>query len=456
MTAVALSPRLTLVRQIGRGAMGEIWLADDSVLACRVAVKLVAGHLRLDARTLERFQHEARGAARVASPHVVRVLDHGVAEGRPYIVMELLEGEDLGAHLQRVGLLAPAECARIVGQACRGLASVHGAGLVHRDVKPDNLFLVDDGAESFVKLLDFGLAAEVRARVTAASGGSIVGTPCYMSPEHVEGMRSLVPQSDMWSLGAVAYEALTGELPFDGDGLISLAIAIADARFVPPSSHRPELPRALDEFFLRAFAPAPSDCFEDATAMALAFTRAVSLTAGIVSERAPARVHDAPSSAPAAPLRRRSPVASRRVTALVVAALSIVVASTLRLVWPEPSGAAPPLRESTSATGSILTSPAPSASVADAPAVASASASSSGPPTGEPLLAALLTTPMTPPSRLTSAAPVAAPSTAGRPRPAAPAGSAHAIASAPVISLPSSAPPADRTGATAPRRERGF
>ena len=447
MASVFLSPRLTLVRQIGRGAMGEIWLAEDSVLACQVAVKLVAGHLRLDARTLERFQQEARGAAKVSSPHIVRVLDHGVVEGRPYIVMELLQGEDLRAHLQRVGLLAPGECARIITQACRGLASVHAAGLVHRDVKPDNMFLVDNGGESFVKLLDFGLAAEVRARFAAATGGSIVGTPCYMSPEHTEGMRALVAQSDMWSLAVVAYEALTGELPFEGEGLIGLAIAIAEARFVPPSTHRPGLPRALDEFFLRAFAPEPSGRFESATAMAGAFTRAVGL--GSDESMAMAATVIAPA-AELAPERRRPrasspPPPSRRVP-LVVAGVSalVVVGVILRLTWSdapaasEPAtGASPPASVAVSVATVTATTAPPTAS-APLPSAPVESASLARVATSSP--------PPPPPSRgVTGAARSPASASAARP-----------IASGPVISLPPSARPADTGVVPSPRRERGF
>jgi len=405
--------------------MGEIWLAEDSVLACQVAVKLVAGHLRLDTRTLERFQQEARASAKVASPHVVRVLDHGTFEGRPYIVMELLAGEDLAARLRRVGVLPPSECARIVSQACRGLASVHDAGLVHRDVKPDNLFLVDDGGgDSFVKLLDFGLAAEVRARITTATGESIVGTPCYMSPEHTEGMRALVPQSDMWSLAVVAYEAVTGSLPFDGDGLIALAVAIADARFEPPSVHQPQLPPALDAFFLRAFAPAPGDRYRNATEMATAFTRAV----GVASDPSLTT-----SLAVQTPVPKPAP---RRNVALIAGASAVILAAAAGAVLGRTGGPATtsPASSVPSMTASVVTTePAK-----PAPPVPSASS------------ATVIVGPVAS-STLAHASLVPAPHAA--PRSAA---SVPPVHSAAVISLSPSARPADTGGISTPRRERGF
>jgi eukaryotic-like serine/threonine-protein kinase len=467
MASVVLSPRLSLVRQIGQGAMGEVWIAEDSVLACQVAVKLVAGHLRLDERTLERFQQEARGAARVASPHVVRVLDHGVVEGRPYIVLELLHGEDLGAHLRRVGVLAPAECARIVVQACRGLASVHEARLVHRDVKPDNMFLVDNGGEPFVKLLDFGLAAEVRARVTAATGGSIVGTPSYMSPEHTEGMSAIVPQSDMWSLAVVAYEALTGALPFDGDGLLALAIAIADARFEPPSVHQPLLPPAMDAFFARAFARSPGDRFASATEMAKAFTSAAGLatsatstagvatsTAGVATSTAGVATNEANTATASfvAPLvTRKRP---RRPIVLAAGAAATVIAVTLGVVsWP---------REAPPSEAAGASDPSDSSGSAVARGAAPSTAPSRGDKDPPPPVSSTATVTASPAPSLAPVAHDATPARGGAdasaahpPRPL-PVASARPRASTSAISLPPGASTADSGSAPLPRRERGF
>jgi serine/threonine-protein kinase len=210
----------------------------------------------------------------VKSPHVVQMLDHGVSdEGVPFIVMEHLEGKDLGAVLTERGALEPADVVSIVGQVAKALSKVHAAGLLHRDIKPDNIFVVDGEEELFVKLLDFGVA---KNSAHDGSGpldgetktGQVVGTPFYMSPEQVTAQKTIDLRSDLWALGVVAFEALTGKRPFDGPSFGALAVKIAAGTVPRPSDAKPGLPRSVDEWFAKACAREPSARFGSARELA--------------------------------------------------------------------------------------------------------------------------------------------------------------------------------------------
>jgi serine/threonine-protein kinase len=257
---------LRLVRVLGRGGMGAVWEAEHLSLKTRVAVKFMLDRFASSGAETARFVREARAAAQVKSPHVAQVFDHGVTEdGTPYIVMEMLEGESLGARLERAGRLGLRETATILGQACRALGKAHAQGIVHRDVKPDNLFLVDQDGEPFVKVLDFGVAKHEGGDAAGmTSTGAVVGTPYYMSPEQMASSKHVDGRADLWSLGVVAYRCLTGELPFDGASIGAVCLAIERGRFAPASSRVPELGPAIDAFFGRALARAPDARFPTA------------------------------------------------------------------------------------------------------------------------------------------------------------------------------------------------
>ncbi|MBI2390377.1 MAG: protein kinase [Deltaproteobacteria bacterium] len=272
-----VTPTLRLSRRLGAGGMGTVWVARHVGLNCDVVVKFITGDLANNADAVARFQREAAAASEVRSPHVVQMLDHGISQrGLPYIAMELLEGEDLAARLSRVGPMAPAEVAGVVVQVARALGRAHDKGIVHRDIKPENIFLCETGEdEAFVKVLDFGIAKVVRADAAGAtSTGAVIGSPYWMSPEQLMGSKALDARTDLWSLGAVAYIALTGRRPFDGETLAAIAVQICSTELPVPSRAAAGLSPAIDAWFARACARDPKQRFPTARALAEAFVAA--------------------------------------------------------------------------------------------------------------------------------------------------------------------------------------
>jgi eukaryotic-like serine/threonine-protein kinase len=273
-----ISGRFRIDRLLGRGAMGAVWRARHLALDLDVAVKFIDGALRHEKGHRLRFVHEAQSAARIASPHVVNVLDFGEDEGRLYLAMEYLDGEDLGRFLERNGRLSLAVTARVVAHACRGLSKAHSLGIAHRDIKPENLFLCgDEDDDGFVlKILDFGVAKAAGVEsLSGTSAGQLIGSPVYMSPEQARGLRQLDGRSDLFSLAVVAYHCLTGRTPFLGDSLADLLLSIIGSDPEPVSAREPGLPRALDAWFERALQKEPARRFQSAKEMAQAFELAI-------------------------------------------------------------------------------------------------------------------------------------------------------------------------------------
>ena len=228
-----------LIEPLGRGAMGEVWLAEDLELPRKVAIKLLARHLSEDPEAVERLLREARAAASVDHPNVVTVFEAGTAEGQPYLVMQRVEGETLEHRLTR-GPLPAADTIAMARGVADALAEVHALGIVHRDLKPSNIMLTARGP----KVLDFGIAA-ARGAGHLTQVGMVVGTPLFMSPEQVQG---LPPdnRSDLWALGVVMYHALTGVAPFGGDSLAAIGHSILRDRPLPPSRHNASVPPGVD------------------------------------------------------------------------------------------------------------------------------------------------------------------------------------------------------------------
>ncbi|MEI9941581.1 MAG: serine/threonine-protein kinase [Pseudomonadota bacterium] len=259
--------RYRLDERLGAGGMGSIWRAHHLVLAAPVAVKLIDREAVPDEETLGRFMREAQSAATLRSPHVVQILDYGVDDKLPFIVMELLDGENLAQRLRRLGRLASADTARIVTHIGRAMARAHEANIVHRDLKPENVFLIRNEDEEIAKVLDFGVA-KVSVGALGEDGtrtrtGSILGTPYYMSPEQAQGNKTVDHRSDLWSLGVIAFECLTGRRPFYSDGLGDLVLQIC-IRDIPVPSELSSVPMGFDAWFARAVNRDPEARFQSA------------------------------------------------------------------------------------------------------------------------------------------------------------------------------------------------
>ncbi|MCA9649486.1 MAG: protein kinase [Myxococcales bacterium] len=263
--------RYVVQRRLATGGMGEVWIAQDEQLQRRVAIKLMHPSEEPSHAGLERFEREARMIARLQHSHVVQVYDFGRSDdGTPYIVMELLDGEDLRRLLERSRPMSLAAVVPLVVQAAKGLHAAHRAGIVHHDLKPANLFLARQGGEQSLKVLDFGIATMLQA--DAADGRSTwAGSPAYMSPEQLRG-DPIDHRTDLWSLAVVAYEALAGVSPFTGAGLTELRARILRERPLPPSHHVEGLGPDVDAFFARALAKDPRARFSSALELAAAFS----------------------------------------------------------------------------------------------------------------------------------------------------------------------------------------
>jgi serine/threonine-protein kinase len=283
MTANAgrvLNGRYRLIRTVGVGSQASVWVAEHLALTTQVAVKLIDPELakRPDAR--ERFKREATAAAQLRSPHVVQILDHGIDGDQPFIVMELLEGEDLFQRLEKRHHLSIKETSKILTQVARALTRAHAAGIVHRDLKPENVFLTHNEDDEVVKVLDFGVA-KVRdaAKVTMQKTGvgTLVGTPHYMSPEQVKGIGEVDYRTDIWAMGVLGYQCVTGEMPFDSEGVGDLLIRITIGDMPVPSKVMMGIPPAFDAWFARACDRDPQRRFASARACAEGLARLAGL-----------------------------------------------------------------------------------------------------------------------------------------------------------------------------------
>jgi serine/threonine-protein kinase len=234
--------------------MGAVWRAHHLTLDVPCALKFILDGGDAGARS--RFQQEARASARLKSRNVVQMLDHGVWRDRPYLAMELLDGEPLSTRLDREKRLSPEHTLALVRGVARALSAAMQLGIVHRDLKPDNVFIARDGGEEYAKVLDFGIAKITdrdRLRVDHRTNtGALLGTPRYMSPEQVDGTMAVDGRSDLWSLAVITYECLTGELPFDSNALGNLFMRIMTAPLPIPSQVARHLPAEFDAWWQRA------------------------------------------------------------------------------------------------------------------------------------------------------------------------------------------------------------
>jgi serine/threonine protein kinase len=302
---LTLAGRYRLVTKLGQGGMGSVWRAEHLTLGIPVAIKLIDPAIAQSEEALARFRREAQAAAELRSAHVVHIIDYGVENDKPYIAMELLEGESLAARLERVGRLPPVETATLLSQVARALTRAHQQNIIHRDLKPENIFIVPEGDDEVVKVLDFGIAKKLGLSSTSSGvkthTGAMLGTPYYMSPEQAKGHASVDHRTDIWSLGIIAYECITGLRPFEAGTLASLLIAICTEPLPTPSQVAP-VPKGFDDWFAQVASRDLSVRFQSASEALSrlrvvcglkASTQSLEITASPVATPAP--VHEVPT-----------------------------------------------------------------------------------------------------------------------------------------------------------------
>ncbi len=251
-----------IVRQLGEGGMGTVYLAEHPGIGKKVAVKMLHPQFCADPEVVSRFFHEARAVNEIGHPNIVDISDFGeTPDGVVYFVMELLDGATLRDHLKDAGAMPIERAVEIVRQVADALGAAHEAGIIHRDLKPDNVFLVPGiaGNTEKVKVFDFGVAKLSGNKHSAAhktAAGSILGTPFYMAPEMIRG-RETDGRSDVYALGVVLYEMVAGKLPFAEELLVDLLAAVVKQAAAPPSSHQPSVPPWVDAFILRCLEKDP-------------------------------------------------------------------------------------------------------------------------------------------------------------------------------------------------------
>ena len=400
-----LEGKYRIVRLLGEGGMGAVYEGLNERIQRRVAIKVLHAAVATDSSVVERFQREASAAGKIGSDHIVEVIDLGtLADGDYFMVMEFLAGESLGQRLQRISRMPARELAPLGIQLLEGLAAAHGAGIIHRDLKPDNVWLVSSkaGIADFVKILDFGIskfnALDGEAQMSMTRTGSVMGTPYYLSPEQAKGGRGLDQRSDIYAVGVILYEALTGGVPFKAETFNELLFKIALEQVVDPREHVPDLDPGFAAIVLKAMARDRNDRYSSAAEFAGALADWAGLpfdgkittpVHGAVAPHA-SRKSDAPiadtntpppfshTEPPVATPRRRTPVlvATGALMVLVVAGgIGMKLATTESAVAasqpvtqadaplaPEPAPAAPhPIASASAATSAA---PIPSASAA--------------------------------------------------------------------------------------------
>jgi serine/threonine-protein kinase len=257
-----------LTRRIGAGGMGEVYLAEHQLLKRPCVVKLIRPDRAGDPRNLARFQREVRATAKLSHWNTVEIFDYGrAADGTFYYVMEFLPGMSLGDIIEQFGPMPPERVIHLLRQACNALAEAHDMGLVHRDIKPGNIFAAKiGGIYDVAKLLDFGLVKPLLEEepIHLTAEGTITGSPLFMSPEQALGEANPDGRGDIYSLGAVGYYLLTGRPPFEGGAALKVIFAHAHDPVVPPAALRPEIPADLNAVILRCLEKSPADRFQTA------------------------------------------------------------------------------------------------------------------------------------------------------------------------------------------------
>jgi eukaryotic-like serine/threonine-protein kinase len=307
--------RYRILRKLGSGGMANVYLAEDEDLGRRVAIKILNERYAHDDSFNERFRREAKSAAALSHPNIVSIYDRGEADGTPYIAMEVIEGRSLKELILTRGPLPIGQAIDYAKQILGALRFAHRHGIIHRDIKPHNILL---GSENRLRVTDFGIARAGASQMTEV--GSIMGTAQYLSPEQARGA-PVAAASDVYSLGIVLYEMLTGQVPFTGDTAVEIAMKHLNEAPKPPSALRPEVTRELDQVILRALAKTPEDRYQTAdelqedldrveAGLPLSRETATAATA-VLSGLRPTQATQVLSAPPTTPLPRQ-PVAPRR------------------------------------------------------------------------------------------------------------------------------------------------
>jgi serine/threonine-protein kinase len=271
-----------LVKKIGGGGMGEVFLAEHVLIKRPCAMKLIRTESADDPTALARFEREVQATAGLTHPNIIDIYDYGHADdGTFYYVMEYLPGLSLDELIAHEGPLPPGRVIYLLRQACSALAEAHSAGLIHRDLKPGNLFVSERGGLcDYIKVLDFGLVkltADPRA-AQLTTDQVISGTPLYMPPEQAVGDRGLDGRTDLYALGAIAYHMLTGHPPFEDESPVAIMIAHASQEVTPPSQRNPDIPADLEQVVLRCLAKKPADRYDDVLALEQALANCAAAT----------------------------------------------------------------------------------------------------------------------------------------------------------------------------------
>jgi len=276
-TGEIIEGKYRIVRLIGEGGMGAVYEGENTRIHRRVAIKVLHAGVAENQEAVQRFEREAQAAGRIGNDHILEVIDMGsLSNGDHFMVMEFLDGEPLAERIRRVGRMRPEEVASLVVQALEGLRAAHDSGIVHRDLKPDNIFVLREkaGTKDFVKLIDFGIS-----KFSSLTGGSemkmtrtgtVMGTPYYMSPEQASGSREADHRSDLYAIGVILYEAVTGRVPFDAGTFNQLLFQIVLSDPAPPQQVVPDLDPGFANLIAKAMARDVEHRFQTAADMALA------------------------------------------------------------------------------------------------------------------------------------------------------------------------------------------